>query len=99
MIKQLFISLYIRFKGRDAAKNRAIKKAKKLHLESGYNKYDRKHYRVYFLKNKYEVLTRSDLQLKKHSGEFGWQVNSTSMKPFCFYDTATDKVYSRLKTV
>lgn len=92
MIKQLLFGLYIRFKGRDAAKDRAIKKAKKLHAENG------KHYRVYFLKNKYQALTRQDLQNRKHAGEFGWQVNSTKMKPFCFYDTATDIVYPHLKT-
>jgi hypothetical protein len=90
--KGYFIGLYIRFKGRDAAKNKAIKKAKALHIKTG------KHYRVYFLKNEYQALTRQDLQLRKHTGEFGWQVNSTSMKPFCFYDTATDIVYKHLKT-
>lgn len=81
MIKQFLFGLYIRFKGRDAAKNRAIKKAKKLHAETG------KHYRVYFLKNEYQVLTRQDLKLKQHTGEFGWHTNSSRMHPFCFYDT------------
>jgi len=91
-IKQYFIRLYIRFKGRDAAKERAIKKAKKLHTEKG------KHYRVYFLKNEYQVLTRQDLQFRKHTGEFGWQVNSTKMQPFCFYDTKSDIKFPHLKT-
>jgi hypothetical protein len=91
-IKQYFIGLYIRFKGRPAAKQRAIKKAKALHAETG------KHYRVYFMQNKYQVLTRQDLQFRKHIGEFGWHVNSTKMKPFCFYDTTSDIVYPHLKT-
>jgi len=92
MIKQLLFSLYIRFKGRDAAKNRAIKKAKKQHAEDG------KRYRVFFLKNEYQILTRQDLQLRKHTGEFGRQVNSTKMQPFCFYDTNTNIIYPHLKT-
>lgn len=82
-IKQYFISLYIRFKGRDAAKDRAIKKAKKQHAEDG------KRYRVFFLKNKYQALTRDDIQMRKHAGEYGWNVNSTNMQPFCFFDTAS----------
>lgn len=81
IITNYFIGLYIRFKGRDAAKDRAIRKAKALHTETG------KHYRVYFLKNKYQALTRRDLKRRQHTGEFGWHVNSTGMKPLCFFDT------------
>jgi hypothetical protein len=81
MFKQYLIGLYIRYKGRDAAKNRAIKKAERLHAENG------KRYRVFFLKNRYEVLSRQDIQHYKHTGEYGWHVNSTSMQPFCYFDT------------
>jgi len=80
-IKQLLIGLYIRFKGRDAAKNRAIKKAKAMNLKTG------KRYRVFFLKNRYQVITRDDIQMRKHAKEYGWHVNSTNMQPMCFFDT------------
>lgn len=81
-IKQYFIALYIRFKGRESAKNRAIRKAKQLHAKSG------KRYRVFFLQNRYEVMTREDIQRKKHAKQWGWHVNSTNMHPHCFFDTA-----------
>lgn len=86
-IKQFFIGLYIRFKGRDAAKNRAIRRAKKLHLASGDSPRNRKRYRVFFLKNRYQVITRDDIQMRKHHKEYGWHVNSTTMQPHCFFDT------------
>jgi hypothetical protein len=92
MIKQFLIGLYIRFKGRDAAKNRAIKQAKKLNLKDG------KRYRVFFIKNKYQVLSRQDIQNAKHRREWGWHVNSTNMQPLCFFDTNTNVEFKHLKT-
>ena len=89
---QLLFSLYIRFKGRDAAKDRAIRKAMKLHLASGTNFQNRKRYRVFFLKNRYQVITRDDIQMRKHAKEYNWDVNSTNMQPFCFFDTNTSNV-------
>lgn len=94
-IKQYLIGLYIRFKGRDAAKNKAIEKAKKLHLASSDNLYNRKRYRVFFLKNKYQVITRDDIQMRKHAKEYGWHVNSTNMQSLCFYDTDVEFQYKR----
>lgn len=76
-----FLSLYIRFKGSPVFLNKAIRQAKKMKAKTG------KRYRVFFLKNRYEVLTRSDIQQRKHAGEYGWHVNSSSMEPFCFFDT------------
>lgn len=84
MIGQIFIQLYIRFKGSPFFLNRAIKKAKSLSKSTG------KRYRVFFLKNRYQVLTRDDIQRKKHAGEWGWHVNSTNMQPMCFYDSFND---------
>lgn len=92
MIKQLLFGLYIRFKGRDAAKDRAIKKAKKQHAQDG------KRYRVFFLKNEYQVFSRQDIQDAKHRKEWGWHVNSTNMQPLCFFDTNTNIEFQHLKT-
>jgi hypothetical protein len=86
-MKQLFLKLYVRFKGSPYFRNRAIRKAKKLHLGSGDSPKNRKRYRVFFLKNRYEVMTREDIQRRKHQKEWGWHVNSTSMDRFCFFDT------------
>lgn len=85
-ILQFFIVLYVRFKGSDFFLKRAIKKAKKKRAEDG------KRYRVFFLQNKYQVLTRSDIQRRKHDNQFGWHVNSTNMQPHCFFDTASTRL-------
>lgn len=93
-IKQFLIGLYIRFKGSDLFLNRAIKKAKELHLSSSDNQHRRKRYRVFFLKNRYQVICRDDIQSRKHKKEYGWHVNSTNMQPLCFFDT--DNLKSKL---
>lgn len=80
-VASLFLGWYIRYKGRDAALARATKKAKKLHTKTG------KHYRVFFLQNRYQVITRSDIQHRKHAKEWARHVNSTNMQPLCFFDT------------
>jgi hypothetical protein len=88
MIKQLlngivsfFLKLYIRYKGRDAALRKATKKARKLHRKTG------KRYRVFFLANKYQVITRNDIQHRKHAKDWARHVNSTNLQPLCFFDT------------
>ena len=86
-IKQFLIGLYIRFKGSDFFLNRAIKKAKQLHLASSDSLHYRKRYRVFFLKNRYQVISRDDIQMRKHSKQYGWHVNSTNMQPLCFFDS------------
>jgi len=80
-VSSLFLGLYVRYKGRDAARNRAIKKAKRIHRKTG------KRYRVFFLQNRYQVITRSDIQQKKHAKDWGRHVNSTNMQRLCFFDT------------
>lgn len=82
-IKYFFIALYIRFKGRPAALRKAIRKAKKLCRKR------KKRFRVYFLDQKYQALSRNQIQLKKHSGQWNRNVNVTNMEPLCFYDTLT----------
>lgn len=62
------------------AKKRAVKK----HKKTG------KHFTVYFLNGRYRVMTRSDMQRKKHDGSFAWHVNATNMKRFSFYSTYTE---------
>lgn len=85
-INNWLLSLIIRFKGSKLFLNSAIARAKRLHASNG------KRYRVFFIENKYQALTRIDIQLRKHSGKWGWHVNSTSMQPYCFYDTTNTGV-------
>lgn len=73
--------LYVRYKGRDAARNRAIKRAKKKHKKTG------KRYRVFFLQNRYQVITRTDIQRRKHANAWQRHVNSTNLQRLCFFDT------------
>jgi hypothetical protein len=80
-IQQYFMKLYIRYKGRPGALKKAIRKAKRKHKQTG------RRYRVFFLENKYQVLTRSDIQRRKHQKVFGWHVNSTNMDAHKFFDT------------
>ena len=82
LVIQPVLKIYIRFKGSPFFLKRAIKLAKKLNAETG------KRYRVFFLQNKYQVLTRDNIQRRKHEKDFDWHVNSTNMQPFCFFDTA-----------
>lgn len=72
---------YKRFKGRPSALLKAIAKAKKRHLKTG------KHYKVYFLENNYQVLTRLDIQRQKHDGVFHRHINATKLHPIAFFDT------------
>lgn len=82
-IKYFFIALYVRFKGRPGALKKAIRKADRMGRRKN------KRYRVYFLDSGYQVLSRYDIQRKKHSDEWGKHVNVTKMEPMCFYDTLT----------
>jgi len=91
-----FLSEYKRFKGRPSALLKAIAKADKMHRETG------KHYKVYFLENRYQVLTRMDIQARKFNGEFLYYMNVTKMSAITFFDTQTGFVssfaYDLLKT-
>lgn len=82
-LQYFFISLYIRFKGRPGALKKAIKRADRLCRKK------RKRYRVFFMENRYQALSRPQIQQKKHSGEWNRNVNVTKMEPMCFYDTLT----------
>lgn len=87
---------YKRYKGRPKALLNAIEKARKL------NSLTAKRYKVYFLQNRYQVLTRSDIKTKKRIGIFNEHINATKMTPLNFFDTETDFVsdfaYDLLKT-
>jgi len=79
-----FRNEYKRFKGRPAALRKAISKAKKLHKKNG------KHYKVYFLENRYQILNRLDIQRKRRRGkEFMPHINITKLKAISFFDTQT----------
>ena len=80
-IFSFFLSLWVRYQGNPHKQRRAIRVAKKKHEQDG------KRYRVFFLGNRYQALTRDDIQRRKHEHAWGWHVNSTSLGPYCFYDT------------
>ena len=71
------------YKARPAALRRAIRRAKRLQRKH------KKRYRVYFLQNKYQCLTRDQIKRKKRAGEFVSTMNVTKMQPLAFYDTLT----------
>lgn len=81
LFKRQLMTLYIRYKGRPGAFKRAVKRAKKLHARTG------RRYRVFFIGNRYQVLTRQDIQQRKHQKLWGWHVNSTNIDNLKFYDT------------
>jgi hypothetical protein len=76
-----FKQLYLRFKGRKAQLDRAIKKADKLHKDNG------KRYRVFFLDGKYRVFQRAEIKENRKAGVFNRYINSTKMDHLKFYDT------------
>ena len=81
-LKNYFVTLYIRFCGRNAALRRAIKKAKKLHAETG------RRYRVFFFGYKYHVWTRSDIKERKHIGLFKLNLKAgDDFDGIAFFDT------------
>lgn len=82
-VQAWFAFRWKRYKGRPAALRRAIRKAKDKHRKT------RKRYKVYFLQNKYQVLTRDDIQRGKHQKVFAEYINTTKMEPMAFFDTAT----------
>lgn len=60
---------------------RAIRRAKRLQRKHN------KRYRVYFLQNRYQCLTRQQIKKKIRSGEFQHNINVTKMSNLCFHDT------------
>lgn len=72
---------YKRYKGRPAALLNAIAKARKLNLKTG------KHYKVYFIQNRYQCLNRLDIKWQKRTGVFNEHINATRMTPLAFFDT------------
>lgn len=96
-ILQFFRNEYKRYKGRPKALLNAIEKAQKLTNKTG------KRYKVYFLQNRYQILTRSDVQQKRrHGAEFQERINVTKLRGIAFFDTHTgfvsDFAYDLLKT-
>lgn len=75
------LGMWVRYKGRPAALKKAMKTANNLCLKN------KKRYRVYFLGGKYVPLTRTQVQWKKHTGEWNRRVNMTNMEVLEFYDT------------
>jgi hypothetical protein len=84
MLKRLLKNirgLWVRFRGRPAALKREIERANALCLKN------KKRYRVFFLNGRYTSMTRTQVQWKKHTGDWGRHVNMTKMEPMEFYDT------------
>ena len=77
-----FIRLYIRFRGRPAALHRAIKRARRLHRNTG------RRYRVFFFGYRYRVWTRGNIRANIKSGLFkdGLKAGEDFDK-ICFFDT------------
>lgn len=85
-IKQLWINFWTRYQGSPAKLEKAKKKADRLSLAKG------KRYRVFFLKGRYRVMTRLDVQRKKHSGEWNQGVNMTKLENMQFYDSNPENI-------
>jgi len=76
-----FRGIRVRFAGRPANLQRAIKKAKKLHTKTG------RRYRVFFIARRYRVYHRDDIKANKKAGIFRWWINSTTINKISFFDT------------
>lgn len=81
-LKNYLTGLYIRFCGRPAKLKQAIRKADRLHQDTG------KRYRVFFFGYRYHVWNREDIKRQKHSKllRHGLKVGADFDK-ICFYDT------------
>lgn len=87
-IKNAFIKLYIRFKGRPGALRKAIKQADKLHKEKG------KRYRVFFFGYEYKVWDRQEIKQRKRIGLFRSELKAgEDFDRICFYDTLNPDGY------
>lgn len=87
-IRNYFTGLYIRFCGRPAALNRAIKKAETLHKKTG------KRYRVFFFGYRYHVWSRQDIKERKRIGLFLSHLKvGDDFDSICFYDTSNPGAY------
>lgn len=74
--------LWLRFKMRPANLNKAIRKANKLHLQTG------KRYRVFWLGWKYRAWCRDDIKRLQHDGNLKHGVKAgIDFDGVAFYDT------------
>lgn len=81
-VKEYLIGLYIRFCGRPSKLNKAIKKANKLHKETG------QRYRVFFFGYEYKVWNRLDIKRQKRIGLLLQDKKvGADFDTICFYDT------------
>jgi hypothetical protein len=87
-IRNYFTGLYIRFRGRQGALKRAIKKADRLQRKTG------KRYRVFFFGYRYHAWSRRDIRERKRTGIFHSHLKAGSdFDTICFYDTANPAVH------
>ncbi|MDR1644213.1 MAG: hypothetical protein LBS05_00085 [Tannerellaceae bacterium] len=81
-IKNFFTGLYIRFRGRPSRLKRAIRRADRLHRQTG------KRYRVFFFGYRFVVWTRQDIKERKRIGLFRSDKKAgADFDTICFYDT------------
>lgn len=81
-LKNQFIKLYIRFKGRDSQLKKAIRLANTRHAETG------RRYRVFFFGYRYHVWNRQDVRERIKSSLFrDFLKAGKDFDTICFYDT------------
>lgn len=87
-IKNAFLKLYIRFKGRPGALRKAIKEADRLHKKNG------KRYRVFFFGYEYKVWDRGQIRKRIKEGLFRSELKAgEDFDRICFYDTLNPERY------
>ena len=87
IIKNWFKLLIMRFQMNKISLSVAIRKAKKLHEQTGLR------YRVFFFGSKYHVWNRRDIRGKQSEGLLKWNKKcGTDFDKICFYDTNKKEV-------
>lgn len=81
-IKNLLITLYIRFKGNKYFLKPAVRKAERLHRETG------KRYRVFFFGYRYHAWDNTEIRKRMNNGLFKKELRiGKSFNTVCYYDS------------
>ncbi|GHV10289.1 hypothetical protein FACS1894162_3580 [Bacteroidia bacterium] len=94
ILKAYFTGLYIRFCGRPAQLQKAIRKAKRLNKKTG------RRYRVFFFGYKYRVWNRDDIRKQIKSGLFKHELKAgADFDKIAFFDTDSLDSLNPLKSL